>query len=129
MNVLFLGDMLQLPPVNGSMVFQNIHNKVIAARLSCRTSANIWRETVVYDELTINERQKRDPGYGQLLNEVRVDRITDKSIALFQNSVIKCTAIEKFSELMGRGLAPVCLQHESCVTNSMETCCPGSVRR
>ena len=109
MNVLFLRDMLQLPPVNGSMVFQNIHNKVIAARLGCMTSVNIWRETVIYDELTINERQKRDPEFGQLLNEVRVDRITDKSIALLQNSVIKCTAIEKFSELMGRGLAPVCL--------------------
>ena len=55
MNVLFLGDMLQLPPVNGSMVFQNVHNKVIAARLGCMTSVNIWRETVVYDKLTINE--------------------------------------------------------------------------
>ena len=48
--------------------------------------------------IPINERQKRDPDLGQLLNELRVDRITDKSIALLQNSVIKCTAIEKFSD-------------------------------
>ena len=32
------------------------------------TAVNIWRESVVYDELTINERQKRDPEFGQLLN-------------------------------------------------------------
>ena len=66
MNVLFVGDILhvQLPPVNGSMVFQNVCNKVIAARLGCMTSVNIWRETVKYDELTINERQKRDPEFG-----------------------------------------------------------------
>ena len=57
MNVLFVGDILKLPPVNGSMVFQNICNKVIATRLGCMTSVNIWRETVVYDELTIYERQ------------------------------------------------------------------------
>ena len=47
------------PSSNGSMVFQNIFcNKVIAARLGCMTSVIIWRETVKYDELTINERQK-----------------------------------------------------------------------
>ena len=55
MNILFFGDLLQLPPVNGSMVFQNISNKIIAARLGCVTAVNIWRESVVYDELTINE--------------------------------------------------------------------------
>lgn len=69
MNVLFFGDLLQLPPVNGSMVFQNISNKLIAARLGCVTAVNIWKESIVYDELTINERQKRDPEFGQLLNE------------------------------------------------------------
>ena len=52
------------------MVFQNISNKIIAARLGCVTAVNIWREN---DELTINERQKRDPEFGQLLNEVRVN--------------------------------------------------------
>ena len=58
-NVIFVGDILQLPPVNGSHVFQNVCNKVIAARLGCLASVNIWRETVSYDELTINERQKK----------------------------------------------------------------------
>ena len=41
MNVLFFGDLQQLPPVNGSMVFQNISNKIIATRLGCVTAVNI----------------------------------------------------------------------------------------
>ena len=109
MNILFFGDLLQLPPVNGSMVFQNISNKVIAARLGCVTAVNIWRESVVYDELTINERQKRDPEFGQLLNEVRVNCISDTTIALLNKAVIKCTPIEKFQELLDQHLSPVCL--------------------
>ena len=109
MNVLFFGDLLQLPPVNGSMVFQNISNKITATRLGCVTAVNIWRESVVYDELTINERQKQDPEFGQLLNEVRVNCISDKTVALLLNAVIKCTAVEKFQELLGQSLSPVCL--------------------
>ena len=109
MNVLLVGDILQLPPVNGSMVFQNNSNRVIAARLGCMTSVNIWKETVVYDELTINERQKRDPEFGQLLNEVRVNSLSENTINQLQKRVIKCTAAEKFRELLGQGLSPVCL--------------------
>ena len=116
MNVLFVGDILQLPPVNGSMVFQNICNKVIAARLGCMTSVNIWRETVVYDELTINERQKQDPEFGHLLNEVRVNSISDKTFAQLRKAVITCTAVEKFQELLGQGMSPVCLSRVTLVT-------------
>ena len=57
-NVLFVGDILQLPPVNGQPVFSRLNNKAIGSRLGCMASVNIWRDTVVYDELTINERQK-----------------------------------------------------------------------
>ena len=55
--MLFVGDILQLPPVNGTPVFQQDHNKVTSLRLG---SVNIWKETVLYDELTINKRQKSD---------------------------------------------------------------------
>ena len=99
----------QLPPFNGSIVFQNSSNKIIAARQGCVMAVNIWRESVVYDELTINERQKRDPEFGQLLNEVRVNCISDKTVALLNTTVIECTAVEKFQELLGQGLSPVCL--------------------
>ena len=54
-NVLFVGDIQYLQQSNCR-----------TARLM--TSVNIWSKTVVYDELTINERQKRDPERGHLLN-------------------------------------------------------------
>ena len=57
--MLFVGDVLQLPPVNGVPVFQSIPNQVVALRLGCITTVNIWKETVVYDELTINETKVR----------------------------------------------------------------------
>ena len=53
--ILFVGDLLQLPPVNGAPVFEALTNKVVLTRLGCMMSVNIWKETVVYDELTINE--------------------------------------------------------------------------
>ena len=59
-NMLFVGDILQLPPVNGSPVFSKLTNKLIATRMGCIASVNIWKEAVIYDELTINERQKKD---------------------------------------------------------------------
>ena len=58
----------QLLPVNGVPVFDSITSKAVAQKLGCMTSINIWRDTV-YDELTINERQKQDQT-SSLLNEV-----------------------------------------------------------
>ena len=59
-NVLFVGDILQLPPVNGAAVFEKINNRSITNKLGCMTSVNIWQDCVVYDELTINECQKKE---------------------------------------------------------------------
>ena len=53
------GRLTELPPVNGSHVFQTINSKSLQSKLGCLTSVNIWRDTVIYDELTINERQKK----------------------------------------------------------------------
>ena len=57
-NVLIVGDLLQLPPVNGRPVFEKVVRKAILANLGCMMSVNVWQETVTYDELTINEHQK-----------------------------------------------------------------------
>ena len=55
MNMLLVGDILQLPPVTGSPVFSKLCNKLIASRIGSIASVNIWKETNMYDELTINE--------------------------------------------------------------------------
>uniref|UniRef100_A0A1X7VU73 Uncharacterized protein n=1 Tax=Amphimedon queenslandica TaxID=400682 RepID=A0A1X7VU73_AMPQE len=54
------GDLLQLPPVKGRPVFKKISNKLVKTRLGAANAVNIWKETVEYDELLINERQKGD---------------------------------------------------------------------
>ena len=51
-NMMFVGDILQLKPVSGNPVFEKITKKSILNRLGCVTSVNIWRDSVVYDELT-----------------------------------------------------------------------------
>ena len=48
--MLFVGDILQLPPFNGAPVFDRITNKSVASKLGCMTSVNIWQDIVVYDE-------------------------------------------------------------------------------
>ena len=57
-NILFVGDLLQLQPVNGKPAFESVDRKSVWHKLGCATAVNIWKECVVYDELTINERQK-----------------------------------------------------------------------
>ena len=56
-NVLFVGDLLQLQPVSGNPVFERIATKSLLFKLGCATSVNIWKESLIYDELTINEQQ------------------------------------------------------------------------
>uniref|UniRef100_A0A1X7T934 Uncharacterized protein n=1 Tax=Amphimedon queenslandica TaxID=400682 RepID=A0A1X7T934_AMPQE len=40
-------------------------------------AVNIWKETVEYDELTINERQKGDETFFEMLDSVRHGCLTD----------------------------------------------------
>ena len=56
----FVGDLLQLQPVSGNPVFDKVSTKSLLLQLGCATSINIWNDSVVYDELTINERQKTE---------------------------------------------------------------------
>eukprot|EP00731_Ephydatia_muelleri_P023421 Em0015g1004a len=108
-NILFVGDILQLPPVHGSPVFQSISNKLIATRLGCLTSVNIWHLCVEYDELIINQRQKEDVEFGLLLNDVRTDSLSANTIATLKNKVMTCTPLEKFQDLLKSGKSPLSL--------------------
>ena len=55
---MLVGDLLQLQPVSGSPVFESVSTKSLVYQLGCAASINIWKDSVVYDELTINERTK-----------------------------------------------------------------------
>ena len=115
-NVLFVGDILQLPLVNGVPVFERISNKSITSKLGCLTSVNIWQDSVVYNELTINERQKKDQAFSSMLDEVRRGCPSQNTVQALKDRVITTPVVDKFEELMSPGQSPLCLfpTRESC---------------
>ena len=63
-------------------------NKSVAPKLGCMTSVNIWQDTVLYDELTINERQKKDQAFSSMLDEVRCGSPNPECIQALHKRVI-----------------------------------------
>ena len=108
-NMLFVGDLLQLPPVAGSPVFEKVSTKSLLNQLGCAASANIWRDCVTYDELTINERQKNDPQFSSMLDSVRRGCPTEETVRILRDRVIQVPIADKFTELQQSGRTPVCL--------------------
>ena len=108
-NILFVGDLLQLPPVNGAPIFECLSQKIVQYRLGCATAVNNWKETIVNDELTINERQKSDQMFSVMLDSVRRGCPNEEVISTLQERVIQMPVAEKFLELQQLGKTPVCL--------------------
>uniref|UniRef100_A0A1X7VDH8 ATP-dependent DNA helicase n=2 Tax=Amphimedon queenslandica TaxID=400682 RepID=A0A1X7VDH8_AMPQE len=109
-NILFVGDLLQLPPVNGRPVFNKISNKLVKTRFGAANAVNIWKETVEYDELTINERQKGDETFFKMLDSDRHGCLTDDTIDTLKSRVFNVSIQEKYKELESEGTnPPICL--------------------
>ena len=43
-NILFVGNLLQLPPINGRLVFNKISNKLVKTRLGAANAVNIMKK-------------------------------------------------------------------------------------
>ena len=108
-NMLSVGDLLQLTPVNRNHVFEKITKKSLSFKLGCATSVNIWKDTVFYEELTINERQKKDKPFAAMLDYVRRGCPTDETLHTLDQRVIDVPVADKFHELQKSGHTPVCL--------------------
>jgi len=100
---------LQLPPVNGNPVFSKLSNTLVVNKLDYRHAVNIWEKTVVYDELTINECQKKDGNYVQILDEVHRGCISQDTVECLNRRVIDGKIDDKFKELCEKSQPPVCL--------------------
>ena len=122
-NVIFVGDLLQLQPVSGSPVFEMISKKSLCHKLGCTTSVNIWKSSIKYDELTINERQKKDREFSQMLDSVRQSSPTEETVCTLQERVSDRSVPELFHDLKNSDMNPVCLfpTREQCdqVNNEM----------
>ena len=90
-------------------MFDRIDNKSVASKLGCVTSVNIWQDTVLYDELTINERQKKDQAFSSMLDEVRRGCPSPECIQAMQERVIETPVVDKFEELLVSKQSPLCL--------------------
>ena len=95
-NMLFVGDILQLQPVNGNPVFHNISQTSLVYKLGCVAS---WSDYVLYDELTINECQKGDKEYSSLLDNVRRSCPTEECLSTLKQRVIQVPVSDKFHKL------------------------------
>ena len=69
------------------------------SKLGCMGSGNIWKDTVTYDELTINEWQKSDPAYSNLLDEIHRGCPSEQSINCLHDRIISVSVIEKHKQL------------------------------
>ena len=90
-------------------MFDRITNKAVSLKLGCMTSVNIWHDTVVYDELTINERQKKDQVFSSMLDEVRCGFPSANTIQASLDRVITVAVVDRFEELLVSKQSPLCL--------------------
>ena len=102
MTMLFVGDILQLLPVTRSPVFSKLCNKLIASRMGSIISMNIWKDIIVYDDLTINEQQKKV----NLLDQVHRGSPTPESLHCLKLRVISVSVVDKYVELSKSGSTP-----------------------
>ena len=109
MNVLFVGDILQLPLVNGGPVFEYISKKSITNKLGCMTSVNILQVCVNYNEVTINECHKKDEMFSAMLDEILRGCVSEKTIQSLKDRVITTPVEDKFEELLSSKESPLCL--------------------
>uniref|UniRef100_A0A1X7UDC1 ATP-dependent DNA helicase n=1 Tax=Amphimedon queenslandica TaxID=400682 RepID=A0A1X7UDC1_AMPQE len=86
-NVFFVGDVLQLPPVCCKPVFQQATAKTLKYRLGSIGAVNIWPDTVTYNQLTINKRQKTDKKFIEILENVRRGFPDDQTLATLSERV------------------------------------------
>ena len=103
--VLFVGN-LQLPPVSGKPVFDRITTKSLLFLLGCATSVNIWRNSVAYDEVTINKRHRKGKECSSMF---RRGCPTDETLCTLQQRVLQVSVSDKFNEPKESGQTPVCL--------------------
>ncbi|PAV63300.1 hypothetical protein WR25_02411 isoform E [Diploscapter pachys] len=89
MSILFLGDLMQLPPVMSFPPFFSLSSNQIRYTFGW-TGYNIdlWNEIDSYSELVKNMRQKGDVEFGQIVSRLRIGEMTDDDIRVLASRFI-----------------------------------------
>ena len=83
-NLLFLGDLLQLPPVFESPVYITVSSETASKLTGCVGTMDLWRTLFEYDELVINMRQKEEKEFASMLSRIRLGHVNDDDIQLLE---------------------------------------------
>ena len=83
-NLLFLGDLLQLPPVFEGPVFKPLSLDCAQKHIGCVGTVDLWRDLFEYEELCINMRQKGDQDFVSLLSRIRLGHVTNEDINILE---------------------------------------------
>ena len=81
--------MLQLPPVFESPVYTSLTSATVQKYTGSLGSADIWKQLLTYNELTINMRQKEHGEFVQLLGRVRLGTLSVADMKLLSSRKIK----------------------------------------
>ena len=84
-NLLFLGDLLQLPPVFESPIYTELSVESTQKHTDCVGTFNLW-SLFSYDELVINMRQKNELEFVSSLSRVRLGYLNTEDIVMLNAS-------------------------------------------
>ena len=91
-NMLFLGDLLQLPPVFEGPVYTPLTAELTQKYTGCVGTVNLWHDLFSYLKLTINMRQKDDKEFVELFSRICLGCITNEDIKLLNKRKIQLSA-------------------------------------
>jgi len=123
--MLFLGDLLQLPPVFEGPVYTSLTAELTQKYTGCVGAVDLSWNLFSYIELTINMRQKDDKNFVELLSQIWLGCITNADIKLLNERKMQLsgeTLSERMKEVAQNYLSClltqyVCCQLETCVIN------------
>ena len=91
-NLLFLGDLLQLPPVFEGPVYSSVSSELATKLTGSVGTVDLWRNLFSYEALTINMRQKDEKEFVAILSRVRLGYITKEDAAKLENRKINLSS-------------------------------------
>ena len=116
--VVVFGDLLQLPPVKGEEVFLSLSENQIKAAIGMMSkNLSLWSH-FSYDELKINQRQKKydNAQFKECLSRIRLGFVLSDDIKLLSNRLISVSKVNPmeslvcyYNNLAKDGDFPVCL--------------------